>query len=346
MSETHIDDITLDETEVGILRKINQSINIMAILLSFVACVVFLYARKVDAAFTKRKMTVLSFLVCLSDCIYHILSISLGISPEKPSSDSVCEFLMWGYTFSCLTSMGFVVGVNLHLQMVFLSSNAASDGLNIRKHTAAVLALSSILAFIPLAFKGYSWSNAEQLCWFNFELNPTTALVLQWTCLYGWISLTLLSSFFTVFAVLKKLVAANREKFFQLSTFKSSSIKDNSRTATDGLSQPQPSVSNNSSRSSKAGGKKIDTAKVASRLILYPIILLLCQGTMIIVETTATITGEYRFLPYVIEYIFLSGQGFFDGLVFLTDRNIMQWFKELLLQRWPSKKSSVNISPS
>ncbi|KAI9137920.1 hypothetical protein BKA69DRAFT_1127776 [Paraphysoderma sedebokerense] len=82
--------------------------------------------------------------------------------------------------------------------------------------------------------------------------------------------------------------------------------------------------------------KKIDTAKVASRLIF----LLLCQGILIILDSESLITGKYRFIPYLIEYIFLGGQGFLNALVFLSDRSLIQSFKILIAQKLQSSNKA------
>ncbi|KAI9137919.1 hypothetical protein BKA69DRAFT_837894 [Paraphysoderma sedebokerense] len=335
MSGTNIDDITLDETEVSVLKKIFHTGNTISIFLCFIACIIFLYGRKIDAAFSKRKVTVLSVLICLSDAFCHFMSETLSFSPGPPSNSSVCDFLMWGYAFTSLCVMGFVLGINLHLQMVFLSNSATSEGLNIRKHSITVMAISTIIAAIPIGFKGYSWSTAENLCWFNFELNPSTALILQWTCLYGWIALTWLSSCFTVFAVLRKLITTNNLINFKSSNDGSGSKK--SSEATKSNTSPSLTVSGGlgvTQTTGMGGVQKIDTGRVASRLVLYPLTLLLCQGTMIIVETYAIATGEYRFPVYITEYFIFSAQGALDAIVFLTDKALIEAIKNHVTQKF------------
>ncbi|KAI9136604.1 hypothetical protein BKA69DRAFT_117833 [Paraphysoderma sedebokerense] len=268
----------------------------------------------------------------LPECV----SLSLGVSILFAKSLELCLilfYLLTGYVFGCVLSTCFTCGITMHLFLIFIRKDGSvSKGVDVKRWTVGSVFVALLASCIPLFANGYGWLEDELTCWYMND-DPTKSLVLQWVSLYGWSLLGVIWCTYVAGAVILKLFNHDMDAATHLSFSKARSNDNRQKSSVKGDTNSEAFGATSGGADLKAATSKSHlskpndkTIKIAQRLVLYPLLLILTQGSLLAVETEAIVSGQYRFLPYAYEYTITGLQGFFNMIIFVTDRALVSTF--------------------
>lgn len=298
-----------------------------------IALIMYLVVRyKLNPPVGKRRIFLLSLFNVLADGVYAFFN-GATTQISSPPAPGVCELVTWGYVFGCVLSTCFTCGITMHLFLIFIRKDGSvSKGVDVKRWTVGSVFVALLASCIPLFANGYGWLEDELTCWYIND-DPTKSLVLQWVSLYGWSLLGVIWCTYVAGAVILKLFNHDMDAATHLSFSKARSNDNRQKSSVKGDTNSEAFGATSGGADLKAATSKSHlskpndkTIKIAQRLVLYPLLLILTQGSLLAVETEAIVSGQYRFLPYAYEYTITGLQGFFNMIIFVTDRAVVSTF--------------------
>ncbi|CAG8826642.1 36740_t:CDS:2, partial [Racocetra persica] len=106
---------------------------------------------------------------------------------EHPS-DFLCAYATWGTVFFALTSIFFIVCINLHIIFV----NEYRIRFNFEKFYFIIsLFLALILSLLPVSVNMYGYDHVELSCWYR-DTGEEHCIIWQWITFFGWVDAAIL----------------------------------------------------------------------------------------------------------------------------------------------------------
>lgn len=249
-----------------------------------------------------------------------------------------CAASVWAYILgSHLTAFLIaMVAVNLHIR--FLLNWPHREYYEWCYYLVA-FAMAITLPSIGWASHQFGFEPVEEACWFLVN-DRLTDFIWKWGIVYIWTSLVSLYSCVVVILVLiksNKNLAIAEKKSLNYAQNQQSSL---SVMSTEFSMAAQPNHSQVNLK--KEANRKLMMA--LKRIILYPIIPILCQSFNIVGDVQYFVTGDNQFWVLLLSYLLTSIQGILNFIVFLSDPMVIPAVKVKLSETWQQLRPAPSNS--
>ncbi|KAI9229201.1 MAG: hypothetical protein DHS80DRAFT_22571 [Piptocephalis tieghemiana] len=293
-------------------------LNIISLIASVIVLLAYTAARIYSAELIDRVSLRLTIGLTVADLLFAIFQI-IGFSHVQANT-ALCAASVWGYVASSLLATFLTVCLAFNLHVVFVSGARNTHSYERWYFVFSILA-SLLISLAPFIGHRYGFDEKEQTCWFK-DVESGIGLLWAWLTLYLWVILGILYCTLAVSVILLHLHRGKRKmQHRQIVGIPSEQ---------DTLDSPPPASTRETKRHSIQGRRKnipslppstnaIVLNRIVTRLVMYPVVLIIAQVLNVAVEMSTFGSGSYNFPLYLASFIATSSQGLLNALVFLVD---------------------------
>ncbi|RKP14840.1 hypothetical protein BJ684DRAFT_14867 [Piptocephalis cylindrospora] len=304
-------------TEQFYIRATCIPLNIISLIACVLVLLAYTAARIYRPQLTDRVSLRLTIGLTVADLLFASFQI-IGLSPVRTNT-SLCAASVWGYVASSLLATFLTVCLAFNLHVVFVSGARNTHSYE-RWYFLVSLLAAVLISLAPFIGKRYGFDDKEQTCWFR-DVESGIGLLWAWLTLYLWVILGILYCTLAVSVILLHLHRGKRKmqhrQIVGIPTENDSTgpesppSKEERRPSVQGRRKNVPAL--------PPSPNAIVLNRIVTRLIMYPVVLVVAQSLNVAVEMSAFDSGSYNFPLYLASFIATSSQGLLNSLVFLVD---------------------------
>ncbi|CAI2181082.1 16047_t:CDS:2 [Funneliformis geosporum] len=291
-----------------IFNTTNEVLNSISIVSAcFVVCTIS-YLRINRKSLANRVSFRLQAYVSMTDLLFSAFQIMMVNS--SPPGNWVCHVAPWGFVFTSLLSLFLTVALTFNLQIIFVHNYMHTK--KFEKYYVMIPFFSSfILSILPVLFDALGFDEKEISCWYKHG-NTTNSVIWQWTTLHGWIILSIGYCITSVLLIIYRLRTVNNQSY---------------------ISNDIMSTDTNKRFSQSRIRQQLLINRAVQRIVLYPIIPIICFSFNIIATLVFYIRQENYFPVQMASNVGTSSQGTLNALVFCFDP-IMKHVWTEIAEKW------------